>query len=93
MTALSDAPPSARPVASGLQPFLLLYAALFSAYGTESAYLPSFFQSHGLADRSIGMVLSAGTLVRIVSGPSAGRLADGLGHAVPCWPSRPCCLA
>ncbi len=78
MTALSDATPS-RPVAAPLPPFLLLYAALYSAYGAESAYLPSFFQSHGLADRSIGVVLSAGTLVRIVSGPSAGRLADRLG--------------
>jgi PPP family 3-phenylpropionic acid transporter len=79
MTALSDASLSARRVTSGLPPFLLLYAALFSAYGTEAAYLPSFFQSHGLAPRSIGAVLSAGTLVRIVSGPAAGRIADRLG--------------
>ncbi|RYC33347.1 MFS transporter [Lichenibacterium minor] len=79
MAAPSDARPPPRPAASALPPFLLLYAALYSAYGTESAYLPSFFQSHGLADRSIGMVLSAGTLVRIVSGPAAGRLADRLG--------------
>ena len=79
MTAASNASPSARPVASALPPFLLLYATLYAAYGTESAYLPSFLQSHGLADRSIGMVLSAGTVVRVVSGPSAGRLADRLG--------------
>ncbi len=79
MAASGDARLPASPVASALPPFLLLYAALYSAYGTESAYLPSFFQSHGLADQSIGMVLSAGTVVRIVSGPSAGRLADRLG--------------
>ena len=75
MAAMSDV----RPVASALPPFLLLYAALYSAYGTESAYLPSFFQSHGLGAETIGAVLSAGTVVRIVSGPSAGRLADRLG--------------
>lgn len=69
----------ARPVASALPPFLLLYAALYSAYGAESSFLPSFFQNHGLDDRSIGAVLSAGTVVRIAAGPAAGRFADRLG--------------
>jgi PPP family 3-phenylpropionic acid transporter len=61
---------------NALPGFLLLYGALYAAYGTESAYLPAFFHSHGLPLERIGLVLAAGTLVRIVAGPAAGRLAD-----------------
>ncbi len=68
--------PAGHRSASALPAFLLLYAALYAAYGTESAYLPSFLQSHGLSVEQIGPVLATGTLVRIVAGPAAGRLAD-----------------
>ncbi len=64
----------------GLAGFLWLYAALYGAYGTESAYLPAFLQSHGLAAERIGLVLAAGTLLRVVAGPAIGRVADGLGR-------------
>ena len=79
MAPSSDAPVPlpVRPVAaSTLPPFLLLYAALYSAYGTESAYLPAFLHAHDLPLESIGTVLAAGTVVRITAGPAAGRLAD-----------------
>ena len=66
----------ALPAASALPAFLLLYAALYGAYGTESAYLPAFLQSHALPVEDIGAVLAMGTLVRIAAGPAAGRLAD-----------------
>jgi MFS transporter, PPP family, 3-phenylpropionic acid transporter len=56
----------------------MLYGALYAAYGTVSAYLPAFLRSHGLALEQIGLVLAAGTIVRIVAGPAAGRLADHL---------------
>jgi MFS_1 like family len=65
--------------ANALPSFLLLYGALYSAYGTESAYMPAFLQSHGLAFEQIGLVLAAGTIIRIVAGPATGRLADHLG--------------
>jgi MFS transporter, PPP family, 3-phenylpropionic acid transporter len=65
--------------ANALPSFLLLYGALYAAYGTESAYLPAFLNSHGLALEQIGLVLAAGTIVRIVAGPATGRLADRLG--------------
>ena len=65
--------------ANALPSFLLLYGALYAAYGTESAYLPAFLNSHGLALEQIGLVLAAGTIVRIVAGPATGRLADNLG--------------
>jgi PPP family 3-phenylpropionic acid transporter len=64
----------------GLAGFLTLYAALYGAYGTESAYLPAFLQSHGLAVERVGLVLAAGTLVRVAAGPAIGRLADALGR-------------
>jgi PPP family 3-phenylpropionic acid transporter len=65
--------------ANSLPGFLLLYAALYAAYGTESAYMPAFLGSHGLSAEQIGLVLAAGTIVRIAAGPAAGRLADRLG--------------
>ncbi len=65
------------PVAT-LAGFLALYTGLYSAYGTESAYLPAFLLSHGLPVERIGLVLAAGTAVRIVSGTAMGRLADRL---------------
>lgn len=65
--------------ASALPGFLLLYGTLYAAYGTESAYLPAFFEAHALPVQSIGTVLSAGTVMRILAGPAAGRLADRLG--------------
>jgi PPP family 3-phenylpropionic acid transporter len=65
--------------AGALPGFLLLYASLYAAYGTESAYMPAFLGSHGLPVEQIGLVLAAGTIARIVAGPAAGRLADHLG--------------
>jgi MFS transporter, PPP family, 3-phenylpropionic acid transporter len=63
---------------TALPAFLLLYGALYGAYGAESAFMPAFLQNHGLALEQIGMVLAAGTIVRIVAGPVTGRLADYL---------------
>ena len=70
-----ERPASTHPLAG----FLLLYGALYAAYGAESAYLPAFLRSHGLPLERIGLVLAAGTVVRILAGPAAGRLADHLG--------------
>src|SRR5580658_726614 len=61
-----------------LSGFLLLYGALFCAFGTESAYMPAFLLSHGLPVERIGLVLAAGTAVRVASGPAIGMLADRL---------------
>jgi MFS transporter, PPP family, 3-phenylpropionic acid transporter len=64
---------------NALPGFLLLYGALYAAYGAESAYMPAFLRSHGLALEQIGLVLAAGTIVRIVAGPAVGRFSDHLG--------------
>jgi PPP family 3-phenylpropionic acid transporter len=63
---------------NALPGYLILYIALYLAYGTESAYLPAFLGDHGLSIEQIGLVLAAGTIVRIVAGSITGRLADHL---------------
>jgi PPP family 3-phenylpropionic acid transporter len=63
---------------SPLARFLALYAALYAAFGVQSPYLPSLLDSHGLPLEAIALVLSAGTAIRLVAGPAAGRLADAL---------------
>jgi MFS transporter, PPP family, 3-phenylpropionic acid transporter len=64
-------------VLSGTFPrFALLAAALYGAFGLESPFLPAFMAERGLSPTAVGLVLAAGTLVRLVAGPLAGRLAD-----------------
>ncbi len=61
---------------TALLPFLALYAALFAAFGVASPFLPAFLQQRGLSAAQIGVVLAAGTAIRLVAGPAGGRLAD-----------------
>ena len=63
---------------SPLARFLALYGALYAAFGVQSPYLPSLLDSHGLPPEAIAVVLAAGTAIRLVAGPTAGRLADRL---------------
>lgn len=63
-------------VAKMLPSYLVLYGALYLAYGTEWAYLPTFLLSHGLSLEQIGWILAIGTIVRIGAGPLIGRFAD-----------------
>src|SRR5262245_49261144 len=56
--------------------FIALYAALFSAFGFSSPFLPAFLDERGLAPEQLGVALGAGAALRIVCGPLAGRLAD-----------------
>jgi MFS transporter, PPP family, 3-phenylpropionic acid transporter len=56
--------------------FVLLYCGLFSAFGLVSPFLPAFLAARGLAPEELGLVLGAGTAVRLICGPIAGRLAD-----------------
>jgi PPP family 3-phenylpropionic acid transporter len=63
-----------------LKPFLALYAALFAAFGVASPFLPGLLQHDGLHAGGIGLVLAAGTAIRLLAGPLGGRLADRLAH-------------
>jgi PPP family 3-phenylpropionic acid transporter len=67
-------------VSSPLPRFLLLYAALFAAFGVASPFLPGLLQQDGLQPEAIGLVLAAGTAIRLLAGPAGGRLADRTGR-------------
>jgi PPP family 3-phenylpropionic acid transporter len=58
--------------------FLALYGALYAAFGVQSPYFPSLLESRNLRPEAIALVLAAGTAIRLVAGPAAGRLADRL---------------
>lgn len=65
---------------TGLPRFLLLYSALFSAFGVASPFFAAFLSERGLNPQAIGLVLAAGTAARLLAGPAGGRLADRLGR-------------
>jgi PPP family 3-phenylpropionic acid transporter len=65
---LSRLPPVAR--------FVILYTALYAAFGVVSPFLPAYFEDRGLTARQIALAIGLGTVVRLASGPLVGRLAD-----------------
>jgi MFS transporter, PPP family, 3-phenylpropionic acid transporter len=56
--------------------FILLYAAMYAAFGVASPFLPSFLRARGLSPEQLGVLLSAGTAVRLLTAPLAGRIGD-----------------
>ena len=68
----------ALPGRAALWRFLVLYGALYAAFGVNSPYLPALLEERGLSPEAIGIALGAGTIARLVAGPVAGRLADRL---------------
>jgi MFS transporter, PPP family, 3-phenylpropionic acid transporter len=70
-------PPCVR--ARPLVGFIVLYAAMYSAFGVASPFWPMFFQSRGLSAQQLGTLLALGTLARLVAGPIIGRVADRIG--------------
>jgi PPP family 3-phenylpropionic acid transporter len=56
--------------------FILLYAAMYAAFGVASPFLPAFVSARGLAPEQLGVVLGAGTAVRLLTAPLAGRIGD-----------------
>ena len=61
-----------RPLGS----FIVLYAALYAAFGVASPFLPAFIEGRGIAHEQIGLIFAAGTAVRLLSAPLVARLAD-----------------
>src|SRR5437868_2049630 len=47
--------------------YFLLFAALYAGFGVQSPYLPRLLQEHGLRAETIGVVLAAGTAIRLRS--------------------------
>lgn len=58
-----------------LTKFMLLYAAMYAAFGVASPFLPAFLSSRGLAPEQLGLALGAGTAVRLLTA-LAGRIGD-----------------
>src|SRR5882724_2866599 len=56
--------------------FILLYAAMYAAFGVASPFLPAFVSARGLPPEQLGLVLGAGTAVRMLTAPLAGRIGD-----------------
>jgi MFS transporter, PPP family, 3-phenylpropionic acid transporter len=59
-----------------LRRFILLYAAMYAAFGVASPFLPSFLSARGLPPEQLGLMLGAGTAVRLLTAPLAGRIGD-----------------
>jgi MFS transporter, PPP family, 3-phenylpropionic acid transporter len=59
--------------------YVLLFATLYAGFGVMSPFLPALLQARGLLPEDIGLALALSTVVRLVSGPVAGRVADRLG--------------
>ena len=56
--------------------YILLYAAMYAAFGVASPFLPAFLEGRGLAHEELGVVLAAGTALRLLASPVAGRIGD-----------------
>jgi PPP family 3-phenylpropionic acid transporter len=63
--------------------FLLLYAAMYAAFGLASPFTPALLHERGLDVTSVGAFLALGTAIRALSAPTAGRVADRLAALRP----------
>src|SRR5436190_1213195 len=61
---------------NGAIAYILLYAAMYAAFGVASPFWPKFFETKALTSQQIGFILGAAMLVRLAAGPLVGRLAD-----------------
>jgi MFS transporter, PPP family, 3-phenylpropionic acid transporter len=54
---------------------------MYAAYGVASPFLPAFVNERGVPAEQLGLVLAAGTAIRLIAAPLAARLGDLL-HAL-----------
>jgi PPP family 3-phenylpropionic acid transporter len=59
--------------------YILLYAALYAAFGVASPFWPRFFETRALSPQQIGLMLAAAMLMRLAAGPLVGVFADRAG--------------
>src|SRR5216110_349256 len=59
-----------------LTKFIVLYVAMYAAFGVASPFLPAFLSARGLAPEQLGLALGAGTAVRLFTVPLACRIGD-----------------
>jgi MFS transporter, PPP family, 3-phenylpropionic acid transporter len=70
--------PPANAQLNALRSFILLYVLMYAAFGVASPFWPRFFETRGMTPEQIGLLLGLGTMVRLIAGPVAGRIADRL---------------
>src|SRR3954447_24525021 len=68
----------ARGQPNPLRSFILLYALMYAAFSVASPFWPRFFETRGMSPEQIGLLLGLGTIVRLIAGPVAARVADRL---------------
>jgi PPP family 3-phenylpropionic acid transporter len=56
--------------------FLVLYAAMYAAFGVASPFFPAWVSAREVPPEQLGLVLGAGTAVRLLTAPLAGRIGD-----------------
>ena len=56
--------------------FALLFSTLYAAFGVASPFLPELLSLHGADPERLGLTLSLATIIRLISAPLAGRVAD-----------------
>ncbi|WP_162575618.1 MFS transporter [Variovorax sp. PBL-H6] len=84
------------PQPDALRSFILLYVLLYASFGVASPFWPRFFETRGMSPEQIGLLLGLGTVVRLIAGPVAARLADRLQrlrHVLAAAAALAACLA
>src|SRR4051794_38189393 len=61
-----------------LRRFVVLYAAIFAAYGVASPFLPAFLRAQGIGAEELGVLLGSATAIKLLSAPVAGRVGDAV---------------
>src|SRR5277367_6497385 len=61
----------------------LFFAALFVAAAINTAFLPLWFADRSIGPTAIGQILGAASLLRVITGPVWGTLADRIGRRRP----------
>lgn len=61
----------------------LFFAALFTAAAVNTGFLSLWFADRGITPGQIGQILGAASLLRVITGPAWGTLADSVGRRRP----------
>jgi PPP family 3-phenylpropionic acid transporter len=59
-----------------LAALMLVFAALYAAFGVASPFMPALMESRGLTPEQIGLLFGCATAARLLSAPLAGWIAD-----------------
>jgi PPP family 3-phenylpropionic acid transporter len=84
------------PQPHALRSFILLYVLMYASFGVASPFWPRFFETRGMSPEQIGLLLGLGTIVRLIAGPVAARIADRsqrLRHVLAAAAAVAACLA